>query len=158
MNFIQGVVVIDGTLTFMSGCIAGDWTISTRGTGYFLGNGTKNIAAGSLTNQGILYISGVVGLNEWATLINNANIYASGSTQFMVFDNTTANVNSAGGTISFSGTILRFQAPASIATFVLNSGNVEIYNAVNITNPVTIPAGSTVSSLGAAIRIKFAGI
>jgi len=150
LETVQGVVNIDGTFSFFAGYISGLWTINARGNGYFPFNGQRNIVAGSLTNQGNLYISGVVGLNQSATLVNNANIYATGSSQFMVFDKTNANFNSAQGTLTFTGTILRFQAPSSIATFILNSGNVEIYNQVTITNPMVIPAGSTVSSLGVA--------
>jgi len=150
LEAITGTFNIDGTLTFNSGYLSGLWTISSRGTGYFPGEGQRNIAAGSLTNNGKLEISGIVGLNQSGVLINKGSIDATGSASFFVFDTSNANVDSSSGSLSFSGSIFRFQAPTKIGTFTLTSGNVEIYNQVTFANPLSIPSGSTVSSLGTA--------
>jgi hypothetical protein len=154
LETITGTVSVDGTLTFLSGFISGVWTISSRGNGYFPGQGQRNIVAGSLTNAGTIQASGVIALNQSAQFVNNGNLNLYATTQFMVFDQSPAFFNSAQGTVNYNGgdasSVLRFQAPATLGTFNLNSGNMELYNVMTFTNALVIPAGSKVSALGNA--------
>ena len=158
LETVTGNINIDGTWTFNSGYASGVWTISSRGQAFFPGGGQRNLIAGAVVNQGTLTASGTIGLNMSAVLQNSGNMYGTDTLQIMVFDSSTANFNSARGAISFNGKLLSFQAPSIIGTITINAGDVSCYSMTTFSKNITIPKGSTLSTLGNANVTFMSGI
>ena len=156
LDAITGDINIDGTWTFGSGYASGQWTISSRGKAYFPGGGQRNLVAGIINNQGSLKLSGVVGFNMSAVLKNTGTITGSGELQFMIFDQSNAQFDSSAGSIAFTGSVMRFQVPTMISALSIGGGNIECYNTVTFYSPLSIPSGTTLSTLGNA-KVTFNG-
>ncbi|CUG92769.1 Hypothetical protein, putative [Bodo saltans] len=157
---VSGQVTIGGNLYFQSGQISGQWTINTRGVADLSGAAEKVLTGCQFISSATSFgFSGVLVLNQSSQVIVRTAVVFSGDASVQAQDSTSVLFDSSLGTLTYSGNgDFQIMAPFHFGVFDFIGGNVTIYDEVAFVNPLVIPSGSFVSSVGTAVANFSAGV
>ena len=155
---ITGQVEVGGNLFFSAGTLSGDWVVTSRGAAYLNAPGEKALSGCGFKSQGIFALSGVIVLNQSSILKAESATTITDGLMLQAQDGTAVNFDASKGSVSLVSGTFSIMAPSTFAAFTIQSGNVSVFNAVTFGNSIAIPAGSYVSTLGAAVVSMTAGV
>lgn len=155
---VTGVINIDGNFYFESGIVSGQISVSKKGAAYLNAAGAKIFSGCNFACQGPAALGDVLMLNQSSVVTLSGATTASGIFSVQATDSSAVLFDVSSGSFDYSAGTFSVQAPTNFGTLTLTNGNLTLYNTVQFTKAVTIPATLSINTVGSAIVSFGAGV